>query len=378
MTRFTTVALLGVLALAMTSGSASAQFNRYRYLGPSPAYVYPNGNGGYGVGIPFNFSANSVYGRISFPYIYPYNSGGGYSGGSPYLADYYPGSVGGYMTGGSSSGYDSYASTPDIVAAQQAAARAVRKNQDEARDLIDAQWAYEKLGVTGQIAAKSAKIQPEELQKALAVKDESEVASGDALNRVLVAIVVAEGKGAKGMGGFIPPQLLEDLRFSGGPNADLLNLVRLSDTIPFPANFPGPTLQELKLNLETDFAAAIAPLRNGKSVDPAKVAKLEASLHKLDAASPPLIRNLSFDDAIAARRFLNQFDSAILALKKQDIAGVINPKWATDGTSVSDLVKFMTKYKLMFAPAPAGTEGSYFAVHKTLATYLLILTQVKK
>jgi len=378
MTRFSTVALLGVLALTLSSESASAQFNRYRYLGPSPAYVYPNGSGGYGVGIPFNFSANTVYGRISFPYIYPYNSGGGYAGGSPYVADYYPGSVGGYMTGGSTSGYDSYASTPDILAAQQAAARTVRKNQDEAKDLIDAQWAYEKLGVTGQVAAKSAKMQPEELQKALAVKDESEVASGEALNRVLVAIVVAEGKGAKGIGGFIPPQLLEDLRFSGGPNADLLNLVRQTGTIPFPTSFPGLTLQDLKLNLETDFAAAIAPLRNGKAVDPVKVARLEATLRKLEAAAPPVIRNLSFEDATEARRFLNQFSSAIVALKKQDVAGVINPRWATDGTSVSDLVKFMTKYKLMFASAPTGTEASYFSVHKTLATYLLILTQVKK
>jgi hypothetical protein len=292
-----------------------------------------------------------------------------------YAPAYTPGY--GYFSSGSSGSFDNMGVQQGLAAAQQAAGR-MRKNQDEARELIDAQWAYEKLGVTGQFAAKGAKDQAEELQKALAVKDESEVASGAALNRILVAIVIAEAKGAKGVSAFVPPQMLEDVRFSGGPAADLLNVIRQSGKLTFPANFPGPTLEPLQAALETDFNAAVAPLRTGKSVDPAKVAKLEATLKKLDVASAPVIRDMSFEDAITARRFLNQLNSAVAELKSSNLSGLVNPKWSTDGTSAADLVKQMTKYKLMFAPAPSGSEASYFALHKTLATYLFVLSQAKK
>ena len=374
MVRFSGVLLLGGLAIAFSPSTASAQYGRGGLFAGSPLYVYPNGGGGYsyGVQLGWNMSAPSIYGPINFGYYYPVigpsyapaNSPPDYSGGYGYFS-------GGY------SGYDSLGAQQGLAAAQQAAGK-MKKGRDDAREMIDAQWAYEKLGATGQVALKGAKDQVGELQKALAVKDETEVASGAALNRILVAIVVEEGKGAKGVAAFLPPQLLEDARFSGGPVADILNLVRLSGKLPFPPNFPGPALEGLQTSLQTDFSAAITPLRAGKQVDAMKVAKLDASLKKLEAAAPPVIRNLSFDDAIAARKFLNQFASAIEGLRSTNLAGLINPKWATDGTSVTELVKFMTKNKLMFAPAPAGNEGSYFSLHKALATYLFVLNQSKK
>jgi hypothetical protein len=374
MPRFFPAILIAGLAFAFSPGTASAQF-RGVFMGPSPLYIYPTGNG-YGVGLNFGITGPSPYGPVGFGYSLPYSLTPSYGGG--YSPGYSPNS--GYLTGGSYSAYDTYGLQMDLANAQNAAAKA-RRNQDEARDLIDAQWAYEKLGATGNVALTGAKEQAEELQKALVVKDEAEIAAGTALNRILVAIVVAEGKGAKGVAAFLPPRLLDDLRFKGfkgEASADLLNLIRQSGRIPFPNNFPGPSLAELQAKLEADFDAAITPLQNGKAVDPNKVNKLEASLKKLEAAAPPVIRSLAFDDAIAARRFLNQFDSAIKALRGANLSGLINPKWATDGISAADLVKHMTKYKLMFAQAPTGGEGSYITLHKAMATYLFVLTQAKK
>src|SRR5579872_3848877 len=372
MPRLLAVIAIAALAFAFTPGTASAQF-RGMYSGSSPLYIYPTGNG-YGVGLNYNINAMSPYGPISFGYLYPYYSPPSYAPTPPPVPSYSGG--GGYLTGGSYSSYDSFGLQAglqgDLAQAQQAAAK-MNKSQDQARDMIDAQWAYEKLGVSGKVALTGAQEQVEELQKALGTKDEAEIASGAALNRILIAIVVAEGKGAKGVAAFLPPRLLDDLRFKGDKgeaSADLLNLVRQTGKIPFPANFPGDTLAENKAAVETDFAAAIAPLQAGKAIDLTKVNKLEASFKKLEAASPPVIRTLAFEDAVAARRFLNQFNSAIKALKSGSVAGLINPKWATDGISVSDLVKHMTKYKLLFAHAPVGGEGSYTTLHKALATYL--------
>ena len=77
---------------------------------------------------------------------------------------------------------------------------------EPAKDAIYDQWAYEKLGVMGLPSLKDGD-KPELLDKALAQTDEHELASGDALNHILVAIVAAENKGAKGPSAFLPPQL---------------------------------------------------------------------------------------------------------------------------------------------------------------------------
>jgi hypothetical protein len=369
--------VVATLAFGFTPGTASAQF-RGVFMGPSPLYVYPSGNGGYGVGLNFGITAPSPYGRITLPYIQPYELGSSNPPLTSPAPSYSSGS--GYLTGGSYSSYDTLGMQIDIAAAQRAAEN-IRKNHNDARDLIDAQWAYEKLGVSAKAALNNAQEQTDELQKALGAKDEAEIASGVALNRILVAIVIAEGKGAKGVSAFLPPRLLDDIRFKGDKGeaaADLLNLVRQSGKLPFPNNFPGPSLAELEASLQADFTAAITPLLSGKPVDQAKVKKLEASLKKLEAAAPPVIRSLSFDDAIAARRFLNHFESALSALKSSNLTGLINPKWATEGISVADLVKHMTRFKLLFDRATPGGEGSYITLHKALVTYLFVLTQAKK
>ncbi len=365
--------ILGLTTLAAIPATSQAQY-RSAFAQPSPLYVYPNGSGGYGVQTNFGVSAMTPYGQMNLLYAFPYQLSAPYA----YAPEYSSGP--GYFTGGSGgTGYANLGLQQDLVAAQQAAGKALKRNQDEAREMIDAQWAYEKLGVTGQVAAKGAKEQAEELQKALAVKDESEVASGTALNRILVAVVSLEGKkGAKAVSAFLPPQLLDELRFSGGAPADLLNLAKVPGKLPFPPNFPGAKNDDLKASIEADFAAAVAPLRLGKPADPAKIAKLEATVKKLEGVAPPVIRNLSFDDALTARRFMNQLNASITALKSPSTVGIINPKWATDGTSVSDLVRFMTRYKLMFAPASTGSESAYFFLHKALATYLFVLDQGAK
>jgi hypothetical protein len=116
----------------------------------------------------------------------------------------------------------------------------------------------------------------------------------------------------------------------------------------------------------------------GKAPEPAKLAALEDGLKKMEAAAAPVIRDLSFQEAIAARRFLNQLAAAVRTLKAGGLTGLVNPAWATEGTSVANLVKHMTAYKIQFGPALEGNEPSYLALHRSLATYLFILSQPKK
>jgi hypothetical protein len=204
------------------------------------------------------------------------------------------------------------------------------------------------------------------------------IISADALNAVLKDIQAVEAKGAKGPSGYVPPLLLDDVRFAHTPPGDLLNLARQAGALKFPAAFDDPALAGLRAELEKQFAAAAVAVQAGRAPDPDKVAKLELALRKLQDAAGPIVRDLPFDEAIPARTFLNELAGAVKAMKGTSSAGLIDPKWGTEGVTVADLVRHMTKYKLQFGPAPRGGEEAYVTLYRDLVTYLVVIQQPKK
>jgi hypothetical protein len=281
----------------------------------------------------------------------------------------------GYLSG-SIGRYESTSAVQRDFARAQRDAAELWGNPEAVKRMISDQWAYEKIGLAP-AAPGLGKAPADALAVALRASTESEVASGEALNHILAAIVTAEAKGAKGVSAFLPPQVLSDVRFAG-PAGETLNLLRLSGRLPFPAAFDDPTLRPLREAIERDFAAAATPVLAGKPPEPAKLTALEATLAKMEKVAPPILRELSFQEAIAARRFLNQLAGAIRTLKAGGVTGLVNAAWATEGTNVANLVKHMTKFKIQFGPAAEGNEPSYLALHRGLATYLFVLSQPKK
>ena len=282
----------------------------------------------------------------------------------------------GYMSGGVQNPAAAAAAQRDIARAQRAAS--YETSPTAARTAIYDQWAYEKLGVGGLTGLKPGQDVPAGLAAALAGANERDVVSGEALNHILVAVVAAEGKGGKGQAAFLPPDLLAEVRFSGSPTSDTLNLLRRAGKLEVPSGFDVPAMADSRAVLEQAFAAAVAPVLAGKSADAAKVAALESAVKKARAALEPAIKDMDFEDATAARRFLNQIDSAAAVLKKPTSTALVDPRWSTEGTNVADLVKFMSKQKLLFGPAQKGTEDAYLALHRGLAAYLYVLSESQK
>src|SRR5262249_56681390 len=137
----------------------------------------------------------------------------------------------------------------------------------------------------------------------------------------------------------------------------------------------GPGLKALRTWIDRDVAAAAASARLGKPGDTHAAVRLEDDVRQAQAALTPAINSLPFEDATAARRLLNQLGAAAKVLKDPKSAGLVNPKWDTEGANVSDLIKHMTKYKLKFGPAERGDHEAYIAVHQGLSGYLFALQQ---
>jgi hypothetical protein len=283
----------------------------------------------------------------------------------------------GYSTAFSAPGYSSLSPAQPGVAGSyggymsgSALARDFGRAQSEAgrdygiRNSIADQAAYER--------REAAKAQERPGARALVATNGAEIASGAALNRILAAAIALD-RGEKLNSVFLPPNLLAEIRFAGGDPAEALNLIRAAGHLPFPKAFEAGPMAELKPRIEKDVAAVAAPLLAGKPRDPAAVAALEGTVQKARAAMKPAEKDLDFEGATALRRFVNQLDSTVAALKKADAAALFVPRWATEGTSVAELIRHMAKFKLQFAPAPKGAEESYAALHRGLADYLIAL-----
>ncbi|MBX9582100.1 MAG: hypothetical protein K2X87_17480 [Gemmataceae bacterium] len=282
-----------------------------------------------------------------------------------------------YMSGGvKNAAVDNAAK--DFARAQQMQAAAARNARPGARNAIYDQWAYERLDAAGLAGLRAGGEAPAALAEAMAAPDPAAVASGDALNHVLVGVVAAEPKGARVESAYVSPLILDKVRFGGSPAADAINLLRQAGRVPFPEAFESGPLADLRPAVDRELAAAAAPALAGKVPEAAKVAALEATAGKARKEVEAAVLDMGFEEAIAARRFVNRLDATVKALRAPGAAGLVDPRWAAEGVSVADLARHMTKAKLLFGPAPRGGEDAYLALHRGLVVYLAGLAEAQK
>lgn len=401
--RLVLIAVLGGAGVVFAPASASAQF--YGGYGGPGVGPYGGFNQLYSYNyIPLNIRVGTplgpnvtwrqgAYGPVGY-WMGNQNILPGYYRGygvyNPYAMNPGPGPnySGNYMSGGvrNSGGYN-----PVAALAQQNIAVAQNQGYNSgtqygARDAIAKQWEIEK---GGQVAGPNKNPNPmpnpnpggalqipPDLLDALAVADESKLLSGEYLNRLRDEILVVEGRGGRGQPTVLGPTLLGQVRFGGSPAGDSLNVLRQAGRLEFPAAFDTVDgLKALRVPLEQGLVAIASPLRLGRPADATKVARFEEDLKKANAALAPAINTMPFEDATAARRFLNRLDAAAKVGKDPRSAGVVNPVWDTAGVNVSDLAKHMAKYKIQFGPADPADAEAYATVHQSLAGYLFQLHQ---
>jgi hypothetical protein len=201
---------------------------------------------------------------------------------------------------------------------------------------------------------------PPALRQALFNPTEQSVNSGQALNELLKTSTDLEAAGAKTESPFLPPEVLAKVTFIGGPAADALNMVR-SGKIEFPPTLRGTEFGGPRTAIEKDLVTASEAIRAGKKLDPALVDRMSANIKRLQAKAPVDV------DTTAG---LARFDAAVTYLKSADASGLFVPAWQTDGATLRDLSKFMTRYKLQFGPVAPGGEALYAALHRGMVGYV--------
>jgi hypothetical protein len=107
------------------------------------------------------------------------------------------------------------------------------------------------------------------------------------------------------------------------------------------------------------------------------VRDMQNDLARLDQRLNDGAGDLSPSQYIEARRYLNQVGDAVAALSDPKVGSYFNQSWSGKARNVAELVNFLSRSGLRFAPATPGDEPAYTALHRALADFDAGLQQAK-
>jgi hypothetical protein len=198
----------------------------------------------------------------------------------------------------------------------------------------------------------------------------AEVLSGQALNALLDDLRTP-GTGAAAAD--LPnPRLPLDERglrhinvTRGGPGN--VALLRDKGRVTWPAALEGAAFQEPRDRLAAEALGAVQEAGRDGRVDAVALRQMAADADRLRKLLRQNAGEFSFQPYSEAHKFLDQFDSALVALGQPDAAGYFNGAYDLKAQTVLGLVRQMTDRGLRFAPAAPGDEAAYSTLRDALA-----------
>jgi hypothetical protein len=353
----------------------------YGVGGYNPQYFQPS---------PYNPYAPPAY--PSTPY------GGGYSpyGSTPYAGGYSAGGIDpltGQPTGGGYSAnpysYNPYSGgygiPPEAAALMaygqlgldQEKARILRETANQARldtrKKVSDTLAYLRANEYT-FTKEQADIAKRLLDRSQKTPTQTEITTGKSLNVLLKDLVAFNNQELKGPTVMLDEDVLRLTNVSGPGSSGNIGLLRNNGQFTWPSAFDSKDVISEKdrkdLNLETaqlyDQARVGTPDANLLRNVETSVRALRANLKK--------VTTLPSNSYLEGQRFLDDFDAAVLALKKGDLALNLDfQKFAQGGKSVQELVDYLGKKGLQFAPASTGDDRAYVALQAALSAHSLTI-----
>jgi hypothetical protein len=312
-------------------GRMYGYYNGYTY----PAYAGYSSLYGYGSGY------SSLYGYPgAYAYSYPALYGNAYAGGYGY-----PVSDGGNY----------------LVSDQQ-----TRQASVEARRRTFDEYLYERQnGPTWEDERE--RFLGEELRRSRNEPPMTEVWSGKALNVLLGDLQRARGE-ADASAVALDPEMVKRINFTTRGSANL-GLLKDPARLAWPVVLSDADYREARERLTVLAREAVEQATSRGRVDGSLLDQMAGDLDRLQETLHDNAGTTTPQTYIEAKQFLNRFDDALKALGQRDVGSYFNGKYAFQGRTVADLVRFMSTNGLQFAAAVPGDEAAYSVVHRALVAY---------
>lgn len=324
----------------------------------------PQATGGFN---PFNNLVNNPYGgptaKMSSATVeYPPPDYGAYTyGGDPY---------GGYLKGVAAV-IDSQGryllSVEQAYMAKEDLKRAKLANRRAAIE----EWLWERENLPT-LEQERERFRLQQVQRAANDPPPTEVWSGQSLN-VLLQAAQTMPKTAQGPNIPLDEEVVGKINLNSGKAGINFGLLKNEGNLTWPLALldikPAAESQELRDQLQRRAKEAFELARKGQQVDPNTIREMEKSADRLQKLLVAQVGDLPFAQYSESKRYLNQLNDGLKALREPNAKDFASGKFAIKANTVGDLIDYMGKNGLKFAPAVPGDEAAYTALHRALAAY---------
>jgi hypothetical protein len=194
----------------------------------------------------------------------------------------------------------------------------------------------------------------------------TEVLSGLSLNDLLEHSSKLQAKG-KGPTVTLDEDTLRHINVTT-PAGGNIGVLKNDQPLNWPQALQGPSYETDREKIKTNVNRAVNSAKFG-AADAGSVSNLSAAIDKMRNQLNQDVFELPPTQYIEGMRFVRQLDDAVKVLKSPNAANYFNDKFMAKGKTVGELVDYMAKNGLRFAPAVAGDEAAYAALQYALATY---------
>jgi hypothetical protein len=288
----------------------------------------------------------------------PYYSTGMYT---PYYDPY-----GGFMSGVAA---DISAQGQFLIQEQQSKLTKEQVNQakiDTRRRNFD-EWLYERAN-RPTMEDDREKARMENIRRSRNKPPLTEIWSGKALNDLLDAIQKMHDQRISGPTVPLNEETLKKINVTTGATEGSLGLLRDDGKLQWPYTLTDTPYDEERKKLDTLAVQAYKEAEYGR-VKPQTIRAMTKSTDNLVKLLKQNIRDVTPNDYVEAKRYLNEMDKTIRVLRDPDVSKFVTRKWAAKGNTVSELVQEMKNSGLKFAPAVRGDEAAYTALHSAMVEY---------
>jgi hypothetical protein len=211
------------------------------------------------------------------------------------------------------------------------------------------------------------RLQGEELRRSRLDPPQNEIVSGRALNALLDHLQKLDGQGGPGPDITLDEDVVSRINVTSGRGGHV-GLLKNGGRLHWPLALTDDGLREDRQQLASLMSEALATV-SSRPVDVDAIDQMQRTADRLQQQLSRRARNLPPAQYVEAKRFLADLDEAIKALQRPDAAAYVTRKCAPHGQTVAEIVRSMTQQGLHFAPAVAGDEAAYLALHRALSSY---------
>jgi hypothetical protein len=245
----------------------------------------------------------------------------------------------------------------------------VRQAQVDTRRKIVEEWKWEQSQIP---TAQDLRVRDQmlDVQRSLTNPPVTEVLEGKSLNDLLNELTKQQAKGARGREVRLDRDRLKLINVRPRGDAGNLGLLKNEGRLNWPIALRSPTFDQPRKQLDELALEAVRQAPFG-SVEINTLKGMKDAVEQMHALLAANINEMKSADYMDAKRYLNYLSDAVLGLGQKDVADFFNGKNAAKGDDVGQLVDYMNKMGLEFAPAVPGEESAYRALHQAMVSFEL-------